>query len=110
MTKYEMVNVIVRLNGFRHYLTAGNPIWDTDEVEKIFDTAVEAVEKQMPMPVRYETDYAWGIKGKQPVCPECDSYLTRTVFIPIDGTEGKKISYCDHCGQAIDWSDEYDGK
>ena len=63
----------------------------------------KALEKQTPMSVQSVTDRTWGIEEQQPVCPECDSYLTRTVFIPIDGTEGKKISYCEFCGQAIDW-------
>ena len=72
------------------------------------DMAIDILKKQIPKPVHYEADYTWGITEQQPVCPECDSYLTRTVFITIDGTEGKKISYCDHCGQAIDWSDEND--
>lgn len=68
------------------------------------EAAIEALRKQIPKPVQYETDYTWGIKDQQPVCPVCDMYLTKIVFLPVDGNENApRISYCETCGQAIDW-------
>lgn len=69
------------------------------------ELAIEAIEKQTPKKVEWTEDYTWGKKTDQPVCPVCDYYLTMQHF--IEGS--KKISYCDSCGQAIDWSSE-DGR
>lgn len=59
------------------------------------DKAIEALEKQMPkkpildkeQTMRYVTTYT---------CPACGKGLTGT----------KVCSYCYHCGQALDWSEE----
>lgn len=64
------------------------------------DKAIEALEKQIPKPVQYIE----GVVEKQPFCPECEGYVSRIVFIPVDRQENApKISYCEFCGQAIDW-------
>lgn len=59
------------------------------------------MEKQIPKKVEYGIDGSWGTEKEQPVCPVCDYFITRTHFIG----EGKKVTYCDHCGQAIDWGE-----
>ena len=46
-------------------------------------------------------DSTWGTDKKQAVCPKCDYYLGYVSFLG-DG-KGKKVTYCEHCGQAIDW-------
>ena len=69
------------------------------------DMAIDILKKQIPKPVQYETDYTWGIENQQPVCPECDGYLSHIVFITENGKRKNKISYCEWCGQAIDWGD-----
>jgi hypothetical protein len=66
-----------------------------------YGKAIEALEKQTPKKVEWTEDYTWGKKTDQPVCPVCDYYLTMHHF--IEGS--KKVSYCDTCGQAIDWSE-----
>lgn len=54
-----------------------------------FEKAMEALEKRIPKKAyKHEEDYY--------VCPNCDCQITWQWF------EG----YCEHCGQAIDWSDE----
>ena len=63
--------------------------------------AVEALQKQTPQKVDFGIDRSWGKEKKQPVCPVCDYFVTQTYFIG----KGKKVTYCDHCGQAIDWSE-----
>lgn len=85
-----------------------NTVWQSyieiEEVAEGIVMAVEALEKQIPKPVQYETDYTWGIEEQQPICPVCDMYLTKIVFLPVEGHEGApRISYCETCGQAIDW-------
>lgn len=53
--------------------------------------AIEALEKQIPKkPYRHDADYY--------VCPNCDCQVVWQWF----------ESYCEHCGQAIDWSEEDD--
>lgn len=43
MTKKEAVKL---LNEFEHYLTNGNPIWNTEDVAQAFDIALTALEKE----------------------------------------------------------------
>ena len=76
-----------------------------DTEEEAMEILLEATEKQIPKKVEWTEDYTWGKKTDQPVCPVCDYYLTMHHFIECS----KKISYCDKCGQAIDWSSE-DGR
>lgn len=43
----------------------------------------------------------WGSRYR---CPECEAEITKVEFMRTDGSEPeKKVSYCWHCGQAIDW-------
>lgn len=74
------------------------------DLSKACSMAIEALEKQIPKKVEYGIDGSWGTEKEQPVCPVCDYFITQTYFIG----EGKKVTYCDHCGQAIDWSEQYD--
>lgn len=54
-----------------------------------YDIVIEALEKQIPKkPYRHDADYY--------VCPNCDCQVVWQWF------EG----YCEHCGQALDWSEE----
>ena len=57
------------------------------------------LERDIPMKPMETTDRTWGIKSRQAVCPKCDYYLGNVVFIG----DGKRVTYCEHCGQAIDW-------
>ena len=53
-------------------------------------------------------DHAWGIKSVQAICPKCDCYLGAVYFL---ADSDKKITYCETCGQAIDWSEwEWDAE
>ena len=58
-------------------------------------------ERDIPVKPNETTDTAWGIPHRQAVCPKCDYYLGHVVFLG-DG-KGKKVTYCETCGQAIDW-------
>lgn len=53
-----------------------------------YGVAIEALEKRIPKKFyRHENDYC--------VCPNCDCQLTWHWF----------ENYCEHCGQAISWSE-----
>ena len=58
-------------------------------------------ERDIPVKPNETTDTAWGIPHRQAVCPKCDYYLGHVVFLG-DG-KGKKVTYCETCGQTIDW-------
>ena len=64
--------------------------------------AIEALEKQIPKKPNKTVDTSWGIKREVNVCPVCDYYLSEINFIG----DGEKVSYCEVCGQAIDWEEE----
>lgn len=51
------------------------------------DIAIEALEKQIP---KKPNDYDGEIKVG--FCPDCDNVVTDNY-------------YCEHCGQALDWSE-----
>ena len=59
------------------------------------------LDRDVPKEPKEIMDSTWGIDKKQAVCPECDYYLGYVSF--LGGRKGKKITYCEHCGQAIDW-------
>ena len=59
-------------------------------------------ERDIPVKPNETTDIAWSIPNKQAVCPKCDCYLGYVVFIGGD-YKGKQVTYCEACGQAIDW-------
>lgn len=61
--------------------------------------AIDALEKQIPKKSNKAIDTSWGIKREVHVCPVCDYYLSEMNFIG----DGEKVSYCEVCGQAIDW-------
>lgn len=58
-------------------------------------------ERDIPLKPVETTDTAWGIPAKQAVCPKCDYYLGHVAF--LGDYKGKRITYCETCGQAIDW-------
>ena len=74
-----------------------------------YEMAIQALEKQIPKKPNKAIDSSWGIKKEVCVCPVCDYYLTQVHFIAPQKIESnKEITYCETCGQAIDWSDEND--
>ncbi len=54
----------------------------------VFDTAIEALEKQLPMIPTEEGNYFLVYK-----CPKCEKVLA--IGVP----------YCPYCGQKLDWSE-----
>ena len=58
-------------------------------------------ERDIPIKPIETTDRAWGIPNRQAVCPKCDYYLGHIAF--LDDYKGKRITYCETCGQAIEW-------
>jgi len=57
-------------------------------------------ERDIPKKPISTTDRAWGIPLRQAVCPNCNVYLGMIHFISESKT---KVTYCETCGQAIDW-------
>ena len=71
------------------------------------EMAIQALEKQIPKKPNKTIDSSWGTQKEAHTCPVCDYYLTEVHFIEPQKIESnKKITYCETCGQAIDWSDE----
>lgn len=81
---------------------------ETDAVMvEILTMAAVALEKQQPKKVESIVDHTWGNETIQPVCPACDYYLQKIMFI---GDGKKKCSYCRHCGQKVRWNGEDNDK
>jgi uncharacterized protein with PIN domain len=80
-------------------------IMDRFDVEENYIVR-QALEKQIPKKPNKAIDSTCGIKNEVHVCPVCDYYLTEVHFIAPQKIEpNKKITYCENCGQAIDWSE-----
>ena len=58
-------------------------------------------ERDIPMQPNETIDSSWGIRKKQAICPKCNYYLNRIYF--LGDSKNKKITYCETCGQAINW-------
>lgn len=63
------------------------------------DTAIEALEKQLPKRVDFEEDVAENMCVE---CPSCGSFLGYWVDC-LD--ENYQFDNCKHCGQRLDWSE-----
>ena len=79
-----------------------NNICDGKEI----DVAIEALKKSIPKKTKKAIDRTWGIKEKLDVCPVCGCYIPKIYFFNDGKKEPcKKMSYCEHCGQAILWEE-----
>mgnify|MGYP007120726802 FL=1 len=108
MTKSEAIEYLKN-----RYLVVGNRvnggekgIKRCEQHNESIDMAIKALEKRIPKKPNKTIDSSWGIKKEVHTCPVCDCDLTEVYFIAPQESEIKeKITYCEACGQAIDWSD-----
>lgn len=92
----EAINHYVAKNGF---IDGYNDTLQVIDIIKELPSAQP--ERDIPKKPLETTDRAWGIPHRQAVCPECDYYLGHVAF--LGDYKGKRITYCETCGQAIDW-------
>ena len=101
---------IEKLKNMRLYMQIedkNNDCKFTEDDYKANEMAIQALEKQIPKKPNKTIESSWGIQKEAHTCPVCDYYLTEVHFIEPQKIESnKKITYCETCGQAIDWSDE----
>ena len=106
----EESEAIEKLKNMRLYMQIedkNNDCKFTEDDYKANEMAIQALEKQIPKKPNKTIDSSWGIQKEAHTCPVCDYYLTEVHFIEPQKIESnKKITYCETCGQAIDWSDE----
>ena len=67
------------------------------DISVALETAMEALKKQIPKVAEHE-DRVWSI------CPCCGG----SVCNDTEHAVNKEVSYCEHCGQALDWSGDND--
>lgn len=65
----------------------------------LYNTAIEALEKQFAMKVDFKEDVTEDMCVK---CPSCGSFLGYQIDC-LD--ENYQLNYCQHCGQKLDWSE-----
>ena len=68
-------------------LKSVHPFYDWEEMMEVRDTAIEALEKQLPKKPRTSKAY-YG-------CPDCTTIRSLR----------QKHNYCHDCGQRLDWSE-----
>ena len=86
-----------REDGYLTHLSYGGKADEQEEYTiKAYSVAIEALEKQIPKKPIFESEQTslFGVDDV-PHCPNC------RCDIP-------EVSYCEKCGQALDWSDNND--
>ena len=79
---------------------------DRKKVAEALAIAIDAMEKRIPKKTDKVMDRTWGTKEKLDVCPVCGCYIPKIYFFEDGKNEPcKKMSYCEHCGQAILWEE-----
>ena len=107
MTESEAIEKLKNMRLFMQIEDKNNDCKFTEDDYKANEMAIQALEKQIPKKPNKTIDSSWGIQREAHTCPVCDYYLTEVHFIEPQKIESnKKITYCETCGQAIDWSDE----
>lgn len=107
MTYKEAIKNIDAVEDILIHNFGGYPYTEEEELLLItLDKAREAVKKQIPKKVVRSnlrpTEY-----GSPWRCPNCEADLIKVEFISFNGGEKtNKVSYCWHCGSAVDWSDD----
>lgn len=69
--------------------------------EVVYELPSAQLDRDVPMKPNECIDKSWGISVRQAVCPKCDHYLGNVSF--FGDYKGKRVTYCETCGQAIDW-------
>ena len=85
--KYEEAIDILTYQAFVLGRASGKPTLEHSLIEAL-SKAVEALEKQIPKKP-YDTVH----------CPLCK------IEVELQPIDAEEVTYCLHCGQAIDWSD-----
>ena len=107
MTESEAIEKLKNMRLFMQIEDKNNDCKFTEYDYKANEMAIQALEKQIPKKPNKTIDLSWGIQKEAHTCPVCDYYLTEVHFIEPQKIESnRKITYCETCGQAIDWSDE----
>ena len=72
------------------------------QIKKLLGTPSVQFERDIPVPpVEVYDSRAWGFPNREAVCPKCDYCLGHVKF--FGDHKEKRITYCEICGQAIDW-------
>ena len=107
MTESEAIEKLKNMRLYMQIEDKNNDCKFTEDDYKANKMAIQALEKQIPKKPNKTIDSSWGTQKEAHTCPVCDYYLTEVHFIEPQKIESnKKITYCETCGQAIDWSDE----
>ena len=93
----EVIDKIFPADPMRNDYTQGIACGAALATEYIKQMPSAQPERDTPRKPTETTSRMWGIREKEPVCPKCGYYLGHWRFL------GKRITYCEHCGQAIDW-------
>lgn len=66
-------------------------------IPKYYETAIEALEKQLPKKAEYEGGFSNNgfTRYRMAKCPDCDRWHSSR----------DEIIYCSKCGQRLDWSE-----
>lgn len=103
LTDDDFETIRIHLNAYKEKLCNQRRWEEAEEYQRIIDRfmafASAEPERDIPLKPIADFDRSWGIPRRQAVCPKCDYFLGNWAFLG----DGKRITYCETCGQAIDW-------
>ena len=73
--------------------------WDCDVIDKLKAVPSAQSDRDIPRKPIEGCSLSGRKKVKEATCRNCNFFLSHYRFYG----EGKRITYCEHCGQAIDW-------
>lgn len=73
------------------------------EMALVLLMAKQAVEKQIPKKPLKQAITLYLSKATDVLCPACNQSVCTWISL---NSHSRKVPYCRHCGQALDWSDE----
>ena len=77
-----------------------------DAFDELKQRASAHPDRDIPIKPAEATETYCGRCVRAAVCPKCDYHLGRVYFLSDGHDIGvRQISYCETCGQAIDWSE-----
>lgn len=80
------------------------PECETCRHREAFAVAEKAMQKELPKKVEHIQLRKFEM-GSDYRCPQCGADLIKVEFCLHGRKQGECVSYCWHCGNALDWSD-----
>lgn len=103
MTESEAIEILKNIKLFMQLEDKDNDNKFSDSIYTAIDVAINSLEKQIPKKIIFQKQ-SYGTPYR---CAECEADQVPIEFFRENGSEpSEKYSWCWHCGEKLDWSEE----